>query len=270
MASTLISDLQKVSNEFSFDCYRKTITTSEQPVAILPTSHHQLLYCLDHSGALQIDGHIFTVPKTYLLIIRKNAHPFQCFYPTNSHIVQIGFKGNLNPLLLNAQSLYLDTFLLPLKDSDWQILTPISDKLYVNSPYADFILNTWLNMMQQQSHCEQLLQHYHPIIRRAICYIHNHFHLSLSIQDIATYCATKPRYLAYLFRQELDVSPSKYLSHFRINRAKALLLDYSIKIEHIAYKIGYQNISIFSKTFKRYTNYSPSEWRAIFYHPQQR
>lgn len=268
MGAINYTSLQKVSSEFFFDFYNKKLSISDKSLILSPYVHHQIIYCLNQQGTLWINGQAFNVPKMHLIIIQSQCQTsLKVKYSHDSNILHCGFTGDLHPLLLHAQLLTHNIYLLPIIQKDHRMLSHIFNKLHLGYPYVDDMLNALLTMIAELSTYKSMMNDHHPIIQQAMCYIHDNFNQSLTIEEIATYCATKPRYLAYLFRQELDIPPSKYLTLIRINTAKVLLIDCSVKIEHIAYQIGYQNISIFSKAFKRYTSYSPSEWRAIFYQP---
>lgn len=266
MGTTKKVNLHEISNEFFFDFYDKKIPN--KTITLSPYVHNQIIYCLNQQGSLSFDGQSISIPMMHLVIIRpQHAHSLQFHYPNNSKILHIGFIGDVSQLSAAATTVTHNITLLPLIQKEQYIMAYIFNQLCLGYPYIDDMLNALFVMICQQSNHHKTLHHCHPIIQRATCYIHDNFQQGLTIQEIAAHCATKPRYLTYLFRQELDITPSKYLALLRINTAKALLIDCSTKLEYIAHQIGYKNLSIFSKAFKRYTNYSPSEWRSIFYQP---
>jgi YesN/AraC family two-component response regulator len=52
-----------------------------------------------------------------------------------------------------------------------------------------------------------------------------------------------------------------FILNKRINFAKKQLINTNLSIHAIAYKVGYHDVSYFSKTFKKITGCSPSEYR---------
>lgn len=52
-----------------------------------------------------------------------------------------------------------------------------------------------------------------------------------------------------------------YLLKTRMEKAKELMLNPNKKIYEIALESGYDNIPYFSTAFRKYTGYSPSEYR---------
>lgn len=67
-------------------------------------------------------------------------------------------------------------------------------------------------------------------------------------------------HLTKLFRQEMGMSPIRYLQQIRMNRAKLLLRE-ALTIEEVARSVGYTDPLYFSKSFKKWVGCSPSEYR---------
>ena len=64
-----------------------------------------------------------------------------------------------------------------------------------------------------------------------------------------------------VFRKVYSVSPKKYLDQLRYNQSKFLLHQPKLSVNEIAEIIGYQNLSHFSRQFKKWSNLSPKEYR---------
>ena len=59
----------------------------------------------------------------------------------------------------------------------------------------------------------------------------------------------------------MGYSPLAYQTRLRIERAKDLLRNTSLRVSEIAAQIGYQNPMYFSSTFKKHTGMTPLEYR---------
>ena len=70
-----------------------------------------------------------------------------------------------------------------------------------------------------------------------------------------------PFYLSHLFRQEMGVSFSEYLTSVRLSIAKKLLEQTSLSIIQICLEAGYQDPSHFAKIFKKKEGARPAEYR---------
>ncbi|WP_256760963.1 helix-turn-helix domain-containing protein [Cohnella sp. WQ 127256] len=84
-----------------------------------------------------------------------------------------------------------------------------------------------------------------------------------SIEQIAASLGYSPAYCNKVFKLVYGISPRQYLSDLTIREAKLLLMDQTLTIEDIAYRIGYREVSYFSKQFKRWTGISPLGYRRL-------
>lgn len=66
-----------------------------------------------------------------------------------------------------------------------------------------------------------------------------------------------------VFKKVYGVSPKQYLDQLRYNESKFLLHQPNLSISEITEIIGYQNLSHFSRQFKRWSGMSPKEYRDL-------
>jgi Response regulator containing CheY-like receiver domain and AraC-type DNA-binding domain len=93
-------------------------------------------------------------------------------------------------------------------------------------------------------------------------YIHkNYFNDTLSVRDISDYVYLSTTYACTLFKNETNKTINQYLTEYRIEKAKQLLMDPRYKIGDISVKVGYSDGNYFAKSFKRIMGLSPSEFR---------
>ncbi len=92
-------------------------------------------------------------------------------------------------------------------------------------------------------------------------YLERHFHESLSIQTIAEDIGMSPRNFSRRFKQATGDNPSEYLQRVRIEVAKELLRTTGLTIAEIAHKTGFSDASYFSRTFNRYAEMKPNQYR---------
>ena len=72
---------------------------------------------------------------------------------------------------------------------------------------------------------------------------------------------TNHKALSKLFNEYLGEPPTKYLTNFRIQKAKMLLLQTNHKINEIALAVGFSDPLYFSNVFHKITGLSPREFR---------
>ena len=92
-------------------------------------------------------------------------------------------------------------------------------------------------------------------------YLERHYQQSLSIQSIAQDIGMSPRNFSRRFKQATGDSPTEYLQRVRIEVAKELLISGSLSISQITEKSGFSDASYFSRTFQRYTQMKPNQYR---------
>ncbi len=72
-----------------------------------------------------------------------------------------------------------------------------------------------------------------------------------------------PSYLSAVFRRAKGISPVEYLTQVRMERARKLLRECpDMLIKDIASRVGYKNQYHFSRTFKKYANMWPTDYRS--------
>ncbi len=92
-------------------------------------------------------------------------------------------------------------------------------------------------------------------------YIQSHLDENLTRESLAALVYLTPDYLSHLFKRETGFSLTNYIIYERIEEAKRLLAGTGLNISDIATRCGFQNISYFSKQFKRFTGVTPREFR---------
>ena len=100
-------------------------------------------------------------------------------------------------------------------------------------------------------------------IKKAVQYIENNFNEQIGLNDIADAVGLNASYLSRLFKKETGESITEHLTQFRIEKAKELLKDESLRLRDIAMAVGFNDVSYFSNTFKKIAGMSPTEFRMI-------
>lgn len=101
----------------------------------------------------------------------------------------------------------------------------------------------------------------HPVVRRAVQYITDHFDQPLSIQSLADELEVSPSYFSVLFSKCMGIGFHEYLTRFRVEEARQLLTATQYPINEIAVTVGYADQSSFTKAFKRVTGITPYQLR---------
>lgn len=98
-------------------------------------------------------------------------------------------------------------------------------------------------------------------VRRIINFIQLKYSEPLHVTEIAIMCGLDRSYMTRLFKEATGSTIQDYIIQYRIKKAKKLLENTNSSIQHISLSVGYSDIFIFSKAFKKITGFSPSQWR---------
>lgn len=96
-----------------------------------------------------------------------------------------------------------------------------------------------------------------------LTFIESHLNDNITIDDLAKIVHFHPNYFIKFFRDHLGCSPMQYINRLRLEKAKHLLKTTDLTVKEIADMIGFNDAGYFSKVFKRYTGFSPQEFRNI-------
>lgn len=101
-------------------------------------------------------------------------------------------------------------------------------------------------------------------IESVLNFISEHYSEQISLQDVAESVYLSPSYFSRLFKAEIGMTFTEYLTKFRIDKSKTILRITTLPVEVIANNAGFSNLSYFSTTFKRIEGRTPTEYRNLF------
>jgi len=126
-----------------------------------------------------------------------------------------------------------------------QIKTTIQDVLYKTVEY-----------LQQKN-----IGSANNIVANIKSYIEENISEEISLERLSEEVYLTPNYIGHIFKEEVGISYLEYLTQVRMESAKKMLMDPANKIYEIALQVGYKNSNYFSKLFRKYTGYTPSQYR---------
>lgn len=97
-------------------------------------------------------------------------------------------------------------------------------------------------------------------VRRVQNYIQTSYTLPLTVEKIASRMNLDRRYLSSLFKKKTGYTIQEYIIQVRLNEA-AHYLEHGFSVQEAAHRCGYEDVSNFSKMFKKKYGQSPAAWR---------
>ncbi len=98
-------------------------------------------------------------------------------------------------------------------------------------------------------------------LRQVIDYISSNLDQELSLDELASIAQTSKYYLIRRFKRSTGVTPHRYVTTCRIEKAKQLLSERNLSIVEISHLVGFQSQSHFTHLFHRYIGTTPKVYR---------
>lgn len=95
-------------------------------------------------------------------------------------------------------------------------------------------------------------------------YINTNLDKPLTNEELSARFYMHPNQLIRLFKKKTGITPGRYVALKKMETAKRMLEDTDLRIVEIMEKIGQNDMSGFSKQFKKFYNQSPREYRKLF------
>ncbi|MFV0276687.1 MAG: GlxA family transcriptional regulator, partial [Parahaliea sp.] len=103
--------------------------------------------------------------------------------------------------------------------------------------------------------------HHDETVLEAQQYLQDHLGKEVSLATLARRLELSPRTLNRRFREATGVSPRQYLTGLRLATARDLLRRSNLSIGDICWQLGLQDVSYFSRLFRRHHGISPMRYR---------
>lgn len=92
-------------------------------------------------------------------------------------------------------------------------------------------------------------------------YVVEHVDEKLSLEKVSEGVFLNSSYISSIFKKTTGMNFTDFVAEVKVDRAKILLRDSSVKIYDVAATVGYSNVEYFTKTFKRKTGMAPVEYQ---------
>ena len=99
------------------------------------------------------------------------------------------------------------------------------------------------------------------LVKQALAFLEQQYARKLTLQEVADECYVSQWHLSKLLNKHTGKNFYDLLNTIRIQKAKELLADPSLKIGDIAELVGYSDNGHFARTFKKLAGVSANEYR---------
>ncbi len=98
-------------------------------------------------------------------------------------------------------------------------------------------------------------------IQQAIFYLRSHFTEDPTLESLAKMLHYHPKHFCSLFRKEVGLTYSEYLTKLKVTYAKTLLHITDLGMEHVCSSCGFGSMVNFRRVFKESTGQTPLKYR---------
>lgn len=237
----------------------------------------------------------YNVPKSYHEQINFKVNPFDVDYKSITHLLLktdsfTAIEAELDTILSGFSSRYFPPsvvriiladmflYLLQVLFSEWGL----SFQKYVNNDILSTVLSSSVKSMNEMRsifidvfrRVEYYKKQKNITARQKILsdiqqYIKENLSRPIMLNEIGEQVKLTPSYISSLFKEEMGITITDYITDLRIEKAKMLLKDSHLKISELAKKVGYEEQRYFSQVFKKKTGITPKEFRNICWYSEQ-
>lgn len=228
-----------------------------------------LIYCVKGIGIISIDEEQFKLTENQILIIPANKpHSYESDTNDPWSIYWIHFRGT-------KSEIYSPTMEKTISLNDVRIANRLElfEEIYQNLEmgfYADNLEYSSIclkHFLSSIKYTDQFIRSKSEntsdldTVPMSIMYMRDNLTNKLTLTQIAKHVGYSDSYFRNLFLEKTSFTPIEYLNKLKIQKSCSLLQFSNMKINEIAYHLGYYDPYHFSKSFSKEMEISPREYR---------
>ncbi len=97
-------------------------------------------------------------------------------------------------------------------------------------------------------------------LERTVLFIKNNYMRPITLEEVSRFCGMSKFHFSRVFKAYTGYSFKEYLIKERLKAAKRLLKDQSVNVSEACYSVGFNDLSYFSRTFRKFEGVPPSEY----------
>lgn len=99
------------------------------------------------------------------------------------------------------------------------------------------------------------------LIKDMMLYLQAQYNKAVTLSQMAAHFHISKGHLCRFFKEMTNMSPFDYLNYFRVSKSARLLRETDLSVSTIADQTGFNNISYYNRTFRKYMHMTPGEYR---------
>ncbi len=98
-------------------------------------------------------------------------------------------------------------------------------------------------------------------------FVQSHAEEAIKLEQVVQHVNVSRFYFCKLFKKATGMTLTEYVARVRVEKAKTLLGDPSMRVSEVVYAAGFGSIPRFNSVFKHYVGMAPTEYRAALRSP---
>jgi len=121
------------------------------------------------------------------------------------------------------------------------------------------VFNEFLLQMQKQA--LKIPSASEKVCDQVLTYIHTHYKEPIQMKHLSQHLHFHSDYVTRCVQKTMGMSPMQYVTYYRLSKAKRLLSKTNMKISAVAKEVGIEDVTYFSRLFKKKEGMTPQEYR---------
>lgn len=217
----------------------------------------ELIYINDGQLHISIDQKEYHLQKNDLAFIFTNQiHEFKTI--DYSEITIILFSPELiGDFFMNFKGFIPNDNVLHLEEElNLNKLTSIySQKSFLYAVCADLINQKSFAPVKQSPQTN--------VLYKMLLYVEQNYYTDCTLKAVAKHLQYDYPYLSKLFVQQMNMTFTDYLNHYRVSQSCYLLKNSQQSISEVAVNCGFNNLRTFHRNFRKISSHSPKEYRVL-------
>lgn len=259
----------------------QSVKFSDTPISGIPHYHncHQLLFVSRGYATILLNCKEFLLSSGEILLLsRFEQHSIQDTSPDYQRFIlklepqlQYAHQPRLFSILFNRPKNFNNVIAV---GGDFENISGVFRQLIAERQNAHAMNETMIDLLLHQlmiyiyRHIEldrsYYTSHHFSMVLQAQSILSANYQTSFTLREIADTLSVSPSLLSHSFKEITGMSVMNFLLACRIAEAKNQLLQTETPIGLIAEQCGFSDFSNFSRTFKKETGYTPSQYVKAF------
>lgn len=144
----------------------------------------------------------------------------------------------------------------------WMNKEPVYPSLSKKLETESILLHLISGFMMENSG-PNLNEHLKYNMQDILTYIHENLHNDIKMDQLARIACLSRDHFTRIFRSVMGMAPCEFIIRKRIEKSQFLLLTTNYSMNQIIEKTNFKNAPYFSRMFKKYTTYTPAQYRKV-------